>query len=343
MIDSVLVRRILGTAMVLLLVGLGRVAFDAATSRPGYDVRVRLSDAGAGLGPGSDVKLRGIRIGQVTSLRLEDAVAVATLRLEPRPPVPVDVEPVVTAKTLLGEKQVELRTDGPLDPPYLEAGARLTAPRGPTELESVLASIDELFGDLDPDRLAVLVDALGSFDESDAEVVRRNVDAGRELAAFAAETADAQLERMRDLAAVLEAMPAAEITRLNEALPEAVGVLPDRQDDLRRGAEALSQLAVGFAELLEVEEPTIDRLFDVGDVIGASLDPRIPEIGRFLFGLYRYSLVFGQHGGSLTDGSEYAHFRAFLGDEGRFGEFCASLPPELESAAPGCAVDGGGS
>ncbi|MBW3657757.1 MAG: MCE family protein [Actinobacteria bacterium] len=332
----------MGASLAILLVGGGRLIADRATSVPGaYEVDVVLgSSAGSGLAPGSDVKLRGVRIGQVVELALEDGTAVATLELEPEPSVPADARPVVTAKTLLGEKQVELRHEGPLTAPFLADGDRLTVAHGaePTEVDVVVAGLDRLFSELDPDRLAVLVDALGTFDGSDAETLGRGLDATRELAAFGARTGPAQVARLRELADVVETLAdhAADLDRISAALPDAVGVLADREGDVAAAATALADLSTGLAELLEHEEARIGRLFRLSDTIGTVLDPRIPEIGRTVYGIYRYALVFGQHGGSLDDGTEHAWFRAFIGEEGSIGRLCDGLPPELREMAPGC-------
>lgn len=342
-------RRVLGTALAILVVALGWVGIDLANANPGaYEVTVLLRDAaGAGLGQGSDVKLRGVRIGSVTGLELtEDAEAVATLELDPDPRVPRDVAPVVTAKTLLGEKQIELIVDGSLEPPFLEAGDHLAVAEGdePTELGAVIASLEEVFADIDERRLGALVATFGSFTDEDAQLVRRNIEVSEELARFMGRTAAEQVERLATFADVMEALSdrGDDLTRMNRALPEAVGIFPDRQDDILASAAALSRFAVGFAEFLEEERSTIRRLFQLSDVIGASIDPRIHEFGRMIHGIYRYSLVFGQHGGSLDDGTEHAWFRAFLGEEGTFNRICEDLPPALEQAAPGCEPEEGG-
>jgi virulence factor Mce-like protein len=346
-IDPTLGRRIVGTALAVLLVAGGRlIAHQATTVDGAYEVDVVLgSAAGAGLGPGSDVKLRGVRIGRVVDLRLADASAVATLQLDPEPSVPVSAVPVVTAKTLLGEKQLELRPGGPLDGPYLADGDRLRVAAGdqPTEVEAVVAGLDRLFTDLDPDRLAVLVDALGQLDDSDAETFRAGLEDARRLAAFGARTSEDQVARLRSFADVVEAVAdrGDDLDRISAALPRAVGVIVDREADVAATAGALASFSVGFAELLEHERATIRELFQLSDTLGAVVDPRIPEIGRTVFGIYRYALVFGHHGGSLEDGSEHAWFRAFIGEEDSIERLCDGLPDELRPVAPGCARPSG--
>ncbi len=110
MLQTAVGRRIVGFTSALLLTALTLLAFRVVTApSPGsYEVEALLGRAGAGLGPGSDVKVRGAVVGEVVDLRYVEGRAVATLLMEPEPRLPAELDLVVTAKTLLGEKQVEL-------------------------------------------------------------------------------------------------------------------------------------------------------------------------------------------------------------------------------------------
>jgi phospholipid/cholesterol/gamma-HCH transport system substrate-binding protein len=340
-------RRLVGLALAILLVGLGRAAMHFASElEAGYPVTAILGDAGTGLNAGSDVKIRGVLVGEVVGVAFEDGHAVAELEIDHEVQVPRDVEVVVTAKTLLGPKQVELRPEGHLVAPYLEPGdvIRADPEHGPTEIQEVIHELEAVFGDVPTDELATLVEAMGSFDRTDAEVIARNIDQSEVLADFGARTADAQLERIAALADITTALAprADDMNRLARSLPDWVSVLPDRQADVRDSLDALSSFAVGFAELLEAEESEIRRLMVLGDRIGGVIEPRVHEVGTLIEGIYRYTRMFGQHGGSLTDGTEHSWFRAHYGDEGEWARFCEELPEELLDAAPGCVERGHG-
>jgi phospholipid/cholesterol/gamma-HCH transport system substrate-binding protein len=333
--------RVLGLALALLLVAGARLAYHYVQELDaGYEVLAVLGESGPGLNVGSDVKVRGVLVGEVIELGFEDGRAHALLEIQRDQRIPRDVDVVVTAKTLLGPKQVELRPDGPLAPPFLEAGDTVAADpdHGPTEVQDVLHELEDIFADIEPDDLATLVDALGAFTVEDGELVARNIDLGAELADFGARTADDQLARIGAMADVVEALAprAADWNRLARTAPEWASLLPDRQADVRASLDALSSFSIGLAELLEAEEATISRLMVLGDRVGAVIEPRVHEIGTLIQGVYRYTRMFGQHGGSLDDGTEHAMFRVHVGDEGSWGEFCESLPDELREAAPGC-------
>lgn len=325
--DPTLVRRIVGTASLLLLVALGYLGTRWAGSPPAgsYEVTAVLGRAGSGLGVGTDVKVRGVAIGRVSAVDFRDGEAVATLRFDPEPrlPDPARLTMVVTAKTLLGEKQIELSfPEGALgEGPFLEAGDTLVADRPPTEVQEVLDVLGPFFDAIDPEELATIVDTLGQ-QQGEGETIARNLEVGDELAAFGAETADDQLDRFRALTDIAEALEprADDFNRMNANLPGATSLLIERTDDIGDSLDALSTFSVGLAELLEVEEPALVQLAQTSDLVGAVFDRNMPRIGEIVGGIYSYARSFPQ-GGLLDDGTEFAYFRIFLGG----GDFAAQL------------------
>uniref|UniRef100_UPI0035171682 MlaD family protein n=1 Tax=Euzebya sp. TaxID=1971409 RepID=UPI0035171682 len=138
-----------------------------------YRIWVTLGETGQGVISGSDVVLRGVIVGEVGEIRLDDELrAVIELVLEPDLQVPEDATIAVTGKTLLGEKQIEIRPDGPLaEGPFIADGGSIDDPDQVVELQDVLSELDEVLGAIDPTDLAVLVDdGLGAFVGQDAQI-----------------------------------------------------------------------------------------------------------------------------------------------------------------------------
>src|SRR3546814_14826875 len=73
----------------------------------GYELSGRFDAAGQGLLPGSDVKVRGVNIGEVDGIRLVDGAAEVTLRIHDGEQVPVDATAIIRPKTLFGEKFID--------------------------------------------------------------------------------------------------------------------------------------------------------------------------------------------------------------------------------------------
>lgn len=79
----------------------------------GYDIIVRF-DRADGLVEGSDVKVSGIRVGNVSKLILDPVkfFAVATLRIDPSVKLPVDTSASIISESLLGGKYISLIPGG---------------------------------------------------------------------------------------------------------------------------------------------------------------------------------------------------------------------------------------
>jgi virulence factor Mce-like protein len=91
----------------------------------GYQVHVLFGSEGTQLTQGSDVRIAGVSVGEVTGVRTRDERVDATVQLESRyAPMPRDTRAIVRYKTLLGESYVEL-TPGTRGGPALREGDTL--------------------------------------------------------------------------------------------------------------------------------------------------------------------------------------------------------------------------
>lgn len=339
-----LARRFTGTAAGLLLIGLVVLLFEyryspAASS---FTVQVELGDAGSGLVPGSDVKARGVRVGEVDSLAFEDGVATGVLRLEgdTQLPPPEDIDLVVTAKTLLGEKQVQLRFPDVAygQAPFLEEGDVLVASREPTELSEVLDELEPFLDSIDPEELTIVIDALAA-QEGEAAVIGENLELTSQLTQFGARTADQTLDNLdmvADIAAALRPTLDEDFDRIRAALPESTRLLREQPDDIDTALVALSEFSVAFAALLEVEEDRINQFLVTGDPLGAMLERNRNEISSLLDGLDLYARLLGGAAGNLDDGTVFAYFRQMidLTDQNPLNLLPFELPVEVPGASP---------
>ena len=343
-VDPVLQRRIVGTATVVFVLAVATLVLDwrYAPPRDSYQVTALLGSAGSGVGEGTDVKVRGVTVGSVDRVRYEDGQAYADLTLNPHPrlPGPEHLELLVTAKTLLGEKQLELSfPDEAFErPPFLTGGDQLVASREPTELSEVLDVMEPFLAAIDERELATIVDVLGD-QRGEGETFARNLELGGQLAAFADRTAPDALDRMRDLAVVADTFADAtpDLTRMNRALPEATGVLTERQADLRTNLDALSRFSRIFDRTLTAEERAISDFLVTQQPVGEVLERNQDQLGSVVEGMGLYARTLGSGGTLLDDGSEWAGFRIFVDPERSFDPvklLCLELEEVFGEDAP---------
>jgi phospholipid/cholesterol/gamma-HCH transport system substrate-binding protein len=350
-LDPVLFRRIVGLASIVMVVAVGTLILDWRYSPPSgsYQVVAELGRAGTGVQKGTDVKVRGVNVGRVDGLRYEDGVAYADLTLYPEPRLPAaeHLDLVVTQKTLLGEKQLELSFPEAAfeQPPFLADGDTLVASREPTELSEVLDRFEPFLAAIDERDLATIVDVLGD-QRGEGEVIAENIDLGQQLAAFADRTSEDALARMSDFALIAEALEQAapDLTRLSRTLPDATAILVERQADIRTNLEALSRFATTLDRFVETEGPVISRFVRTSQPVGEVLQRQQHEIGSLVEGIALYMEALGRGGMLLDDGSEWAGFRIFIDDDSmdpvkmlchEFDEFLGAEPPLLCEGAHG--------
>lgn len=338
---STLARRFAGTAAGILVVGLVVLLFQYRYSPAAstYTFTAELGDAGSGLIQGSDVKARGVRIGEVGGLTFEDGLATATIRLDGdvQLPQPDDLDLRVTAKTLLGEKQVEISFPDEqfMQEPFLQPGDTVVASRQPTELNEVLDTLEPFLDAVDSEQLATIIDTLAE-QEDEAEVTAENLELTSELTRFGARTADQTLDNLDDLAdiaAVLRPTIDEDLDRIRAALPESTRILREQPEEIDRALVALSGFSTEFSELLEVEEDRLHTFLETSDPIGAVLERNRSDIGGIVDGLNEYVRLLGGAAGALDDDTVFAYFRLFV-TENSLNDPIGLIQDELEANLP---------
>ncbi len=149
------------------------------------DVNVHFQDA-AGLAEGAAVSIAGVQVGRVDGLRVEGGAAVATLSIDKSAAVRNDVVAKVRARSVLGEKYVELSPMS-AEAPLLEDGASLIAPGRTVEIDQLVSQLGPLVSALDPETFKVIGEAL----KEDPERAKRMLDDAERLLHNAAVASDA--------------------------------------------------------------------------------------------------------------------------------------------------------
>ena len=317
--NSPVSRRIAGTATLIAVIAIAALGFQYRFARQSgtTDVLLQVSEAGIGTQPGTDVKVRGVTVGSVVDVRLEeDGLPVLQARLDPGVQVPkTDLKITITPKTFFGEKQVVI--DYPLeafgDPPFLEEGDVIEATGGLTEVEDVLQALQPLLSGIDEGDLATLFDATASL-EGEGETIARTFEVNAELARFGTSITDDALRNARLLTSLSNqlARGSDEFDRLNRALPASVAVLSERSDEIDTNLEALSSFALTTAQWLDVDRGRFDRLLDRGDIVGAFFERNVDSISSILEGVTIFAEAQSRPSPYLDDETIYVPFKIFL-------------------------------
>ncbi|MEQ9815728.1 MAG: outer membrane lipid asymmetry maintenance protein MlaD [Azospirillaceae bacterium] len=106
----------------------------------GYQVVARF-DRIDGLRPGADVMISGVRVGQVTSQRLdpETYLAEVTMTVDPSVRLPTDTMAIVASESLLGGRFMSLSPGGADD--YVEPGGTILYTQSTPGLEQLLGQV----------------------------------------------------------------------------------------------------------------------------------------------------------------------------------------------------------
>tara|TARA_B100001093_G_scaffold317915_1_gene303298 strand:- start:640 stop:1092 length:453 start_codon:yes stop_codon:yes gene_type:complete len=130
---------VMGAVVLLAAAGFVALAYEAADVKGngGYEIAAEFGNTG-GLSVGDDVRISGIKVGQITAQRLDPITYVAkvSMAIEPTIRIPSDSSARITAASLLGGNYLELMPGAAID--ALGAGAVIYDTRDPISLSDLL-------------------------------------------------------------------------------------------------------------------------------------------------------------------------------------------------------------
>lgn len=163
---TVIRRRLQGVAFLVVIISLVALAIGnySGAFSGGVPVTLRVDHTGLQLDKHSDVKVRGLVVGEVTGLRSSGSAATVALTLRPEMihQIPDNVSARLLPKTLFGEKYVSLVLPQRPSGRPLSAGDVIPQDRSQTarELDAALDSLLPLLADVPPQNLAGTLGAI---------------------------------------------------------------------------------------------------------------------------------------------------------------------------------------
>jgi phospholipid/cholesterol/gamma-HCH transport system substrate-binding protein len=130
---------VMGAVVLLAAAGFIALAYEAADMKgaDGYEISAEFGSTG-GLVVGDDVRISGIKVGQITRQQLDPVTFVARISMviDPAIKLPADSSARITAASLLGGNVLELLPGAALD--NLKDGAVIYNTRDPISLTDLL-------------------------------------------------------------------------------------------------------------------------------------------------------------------------------------------------------------
>ena len=130
---------VMGAVVLLAAVAFLSFAYEAANLRGsnGYEIAAEFGATG-GLSVGDDVRISGIKVGQITDQQLDPVTYVARIMiaLDPQIQIPADSSARITAASLLGGNYLELLPGAEID--MLQPGDVIYDTRDPVSLTDLL-------------------------------------------------------------------------------------------------------------------------------------------------------------------------------------------------------------
>ena len=311
-----------GAIALLLLVGVTTVGVKAAFGayETGYELVGRFDAAGQGLLPDSDVKVRGVSVGQVEGIELVEGKAEVRLRIHDDERIPRAAIARIRAKTLFGEKFVDLDlTDADeADGPFYEDGDELERTEGGFELEQVLADAYPLLQEIDGEELMTVISTLAEGGRGLGEAINRTIANGAAVSEVFAENADLTAEFLEDLAALSGQLAdsADDVLGIADSGNLALPVLNDGEAALITILQQTGRLSNDVADLLISNKPFVDASLGGGSAAVQALYDQRTQVVPLVIGLRQYLQTLTEVVRiEMGDGTLMGAVKAILGSE----------------------------
>jgi phospholipid/cholesterol/gamma-HCH transport system substrate-binding protein len=269
---------------------LDRLVYDSA-----YDVNAQFAQSG-GIFTGAEVTYRGVRVGQVSDMKLtHDGVDVVLSIDKGEDQIPADTLALVGNKSAVGEQYVDLepRTD---KGPYLRDGSTISTPNTevPKSTTEVLTSVDSFVNSVPQDSLRTVVSEMGAGFKGSGDDLARIIDTSNEFITAANQNFGVTTALIRDSNTVLRTQSdkGSAIRSFAQDLALFSGVVADNDAALRTLIDNGSATANELRTFLEQNQVDLGGLINNLVTTGEVVVKHLPGIRQILV-LYPYEVASG--------------------------------------------------
>jgi phospholipid/cholesterol/gamma-HCH transport system substrate-binding protein len=264
----------------------------------GEPVKAFFSAPGIGqqLPEGGDVKIRGVLVGYIGSVDIEDGMAVIELRINSDEEIPADSSAEIRSKTVFGQKWVELipPADGGSDE-NLTAGSVIPDERTtePLELERALELGSDLLSEIPLDELAdvfrTLAEGFSGQEPEAAQAIDRGLVALRSVTSRS-QRFDESLRQLSEFSKWLDDNDDSLLSfmqSLDSANRALVGAAPEFRSNLQSVPTFFNDLAA-FQEDIE---GSLGRLVEDGATLAEIIAARSQDLRDIVVNLEAFTTV----------------------------------------------------
>ncbi len=321
-----------------------------------YYLTADLDRAGQQLKVNADVRVRGVKVGKVSGIDLVDRRARLTLEIEDDYQIPKAAEAVISLKTPLGAKYIDMQFDPDTSGPFFADGDIVANARIGPELEDLLEDGVHVLDAIDPDDAANLITELARASRGHGVDVDRGFEANSDLSELFANTLDPQIEALRDFETLFGELKkkGVDLNRLADAINEGVPVYAseEAQRNLDRALRAVVPFSRDLRDLLVLDRESWDELYRTQEIVLGTIARNPEGLRDLVHGLYRYVYKLGQPIDDfflLPDHSAGAGFTNFIGGDeegggepgsGEIKQVCKAFPKEVRDLIPVCVQRG---
>ena len=277
-------RKFLGTSL-LVIVALIASAFTIANGRNDDRHITAYFDRAVQVFPGNTVRVLGVDIGRVTNVdvtRDQSRVAV-TFKIEDEDvKLPADVEATLVPVSLLGERYVQLLPAYRGGPTFEGDEIPVERTSVPVEQDELLRSLQDYFGELDPQRVAEFVSNASEILEGNGEELNRLIASGSDVVETLANKRDTLAELISNFNDVTQTLKGRqeEIATLIRSYNVVLSMLNDNRAALEGTITGLTDASAELAGLLIEHRNPLGADVKALTRAARSLDRNVERLGR---------------------------------------------------------------
>jgi phospholipid/cholesterol/gamma-HCH transport system substrate-binding protein len=287
---------------------LDRLVYDSA-----YQVNAQFAQSG-GIFTGAEVAYRGVKVGQVSDMKLTRDGVDVVLSIDKGHRIPADTLALVANKSAVGEQYVDLepRTD---KAPFLRDNSRIATAdtQVPVSTTQILTSVDAFVNSVPEQTLRTVVSELGAGFKGSADDLARLIDSSDSFIAAASQNFDVTTALIRDSNTVLRTQSdkGSAIRSFARDLSLFSGVVADNDVSLRALIDNGSATANELRTFLEQNQVDLGGLINNLVTTGEVVVKHLPGIRQILV-LFPYEVASGYTVTAKSAGGYDARFGFIL-------------------------------